>query len=847
MAAEGFESDSSQTQFQWTPRRLDLPEPVGAVESRSDGIGRIRRLLGMLKKVERLCEQQLDSGQMYQQLCRMLVYHVGYDQAWVCLGSGPSHLEVVSAASRGSSEATSKRTVRLEVPADPPACVLDSWQLNASLERSCARQDCPFESAAEHQSAPATCLTAVLQNGQGPQGILAVRTGGIDGLQAEQRDLLQRIADCLVATAQAPGEAPHSTIKPAAAELVSVLPIGVWVVDRDFRIRTWNDAMARMTGLAGSDMIGEDLLLRFPFLGQQRLRETLQRVLETSRPLELRHLRFVHPLRPDRRRYVNLTVKPLPESAASMGCLVGTVEDVTAHVMSRTGEGLDTAMTQVMVEHSRDMVLRFDGAMRLCYANPAARSLADVPLSELIGSALEDLPYPRELLDALSEALPEAMQNGLERTLKVLCELDQARLALELTVQPHGVEDREDGVLCAIRDVSELLELREQNRQLEEQLRQAQKMELAGRFAGGIAHDFNNLLTPIIGYSQLAMRKLDEDAPARSDLDHIRRAAHRAQELTEQLLAFARKQVLDMRVLDPREEVRRSEKILRSMLGEQVEISREAGEDVGSVKADPTQLQQVLMNLALNAKDAMPHGGRVHFGVSEVRLRQGLSTVNGQIEPGTYVMLSVSDTGQGMDEATQERIFEPFFTTKPQGKGTGLGLSTVYGIVRQHDGHIRVQSRPGKGTTFRIYLPRRQQQPQSPEEPVRLDSAHGAGESVLVIEDEENVRKLTCEILSGHGYEVLEAETPEAALEICRERSGRIDVLLTDVIMPGMNGRELYERIHARWPKIGVLYMSGYTGSVIGEQGILAEGVHFLPKPFSVHALLEGMRGLLAS
>ena len=367
-------------------------------------------------------------------------------------------------------------------------------------------------------------------------------------------------------------------------------------------------------------------------------------------------------------------------------------------------------------------------------------------------------------------------------------------------------------------------------RRSEEQLRQAQKMEAVGRLAGGIAHDFNNLLTVITSYGDLLLEDLAPDDSRRDDVEQIRKAAEGAAALTRQLLAFSRQQVLEPKVLDIRAIVAGTEKLLRRLIGADVQLATSLASDLGAVKADPGQLEQIIINLAVNARDAMPGGGRLTIAAT------GMEEVEGR--PGRWVMLAVSDTGIGMDEQTKARIFEPFFTTKESGKGTGLGLATVYGIVKQAGGFIWVDSEPGRGTSFEVYLPR-VDEPVAPAitRPAPAEPGRGT-ETVLLVEDAPAVRLVTRQVLERYGYTVLEAPTGDMALRLAAKHHGPIHLLLTDVVMPGLSGRQLAGQLSQLRAEMKVLYVSGYADTV-------ESGVAYLQKPFAPEALARRVRDVL--
>ncbi|HVH08772.1 MAG TPA: ATP-binding protein, partial [Gemmatimonadales bacterium] len=399
---------------------------------------------------------------------------------------------------------------------------------------------------------------------------------------------------------------------------------------------------------------------------------------------------------------------------------------------------------------------------------------------------------------------------------------------------------RVTGILALVEDVTGV-------KRLEQQFFQAQKMEAVGRLAGGVAHDFNNLLTAILGSTELLREMIPTDHPGREEAEETRKAALRAADLTRQLLAFSRQQVLAPRVLSLNDVVVDMDRMLRRLIGEDIDLRTVLAGDLGAVRADPGQLEQVIVNLAVNARDAMPTGGKLTIETANTALDEAYAAARPVVAAGRYVMLAVSDTGAGMDEATKARLFEPFFTTKPKGKGTGLGLATVYGIVKQSGGYISVYSEPGRGATFKVYLPR----VDAAVEPVEAAPAAGGSlrgsETVLVVEDQGEVRSLTRRVLEARGYQVLVAASGQEAMRLAEERPGAIDLLLTDVIMPGMSGRGLGLLLAAAHPAMKVLYVSGYADESIVHQGMLEPGVWFLQKPFTPEALARKVREVLES
>jgi signal transduction histidine kinase/ActR/RegA family two-component response regulator len=414
---------------------------------------------------------------------------------------------------------------------------------------------------------------------------------------------------------------------------------------------------------------------------------------------------------------------------------------------------------------------------------------------------------------------------------------DGTRIWIEAQVTTVEEGGRIVGTQSALRDVTE-------RKRLEAQYLQAQKMESVGRLAGGVAHDFNNLLTVINGYSELLAAKLGNDRGLREMAEQILRAGKSAAELTTQLLTFSRKQVAQARPLDLNVLVEEAQKMFSRILGEDVQLESKLSPTLGQVMADPGQMHQVLMNLVVNARDSMPRGGRLTIETRNVDVDEGFSRQHPEVAPGRYVYLGVTDTGTGMSEEVKRQIFEPFFTTKEKGKGTGLGLATVYGIVRHSEGWIRVDSAPGAGSTFHIYLPRTQLVVEAAATVPSADLAKGS-ETVLLVEDEDAVRELTEQMLKDHGYQVLQAGSGAEALALATSYPGTIHLLMTDVILPQMNGRALAEALWSSRPEIKVLYMSGYSEDVIG-QGLPERRVAYLAKPFSSVDLAAKVRQTLA-
>ena len=422
--------------------------------------------------------------------------------------------------------------------------------------------------------------------------------------------------------------------------------------------------------------------------------------------------------------------------------------------------------------------------------------------------------------------------------------------SLDIFLRAYAIRNAQDRVLGLVAlhtDITERKHAEEDRAQLEAELHQAQKMESIGRLAGGVAHDFNNLLQAILGNVELALGQTQPGDVIHQDLVEVQNASLRAADLTHQLLAFARKQTIAPRLIDLNQTMEDMLAMLRRLVGDNVKLAWTPGVDLWPVRMDPAQTEQCLANLCVNSRDAIGGAGEIQIETRNVHVDELHASRHESFTPGDYVLLMVSDTGCGMGKETQERIFEPFFTTKDMGRGTGLGLSTVYGIVRQNHGHIAVYSEPGKGTTFRIYLPRtRSVRTDAPEETPAAPLVRGH-ETLLLVEDELAILKLTAKVLEQQGYTVLAANDPADAIQLARDHAGKIHLLLTDIVMPRMNGRELSERLKSIHPTLKCLFMSGYPANVIARQGILEEGVLFIQKPFSMADLNAKIRRALES
>jgi two-component system, cell cycle sensor histidine kinase and response regulator CckA len=666
----------------------------------------------------------------------------------------------------------------------------------------------------------------------------------------------ERSARCSVESALA---AKLATVDDPTALLVGLFahsPVAFQIYGADGHSLLVNDAFRELLGSEPPpeyNVLSDDILAREGFSAHVRRAFAGETVHIPPFYYDPRDLEQVQ-VKEGRRAAVEVTIFPLFDSQQVIRHVALCARDVSSELMLKAASeslGLSEARYRTQFEAAPEAIVTLDTDRgTFVEANRNAELLFGYSREELGALHPLDLSPPvqpdgRPSRDAAMRNIQAAL-SGEHPTFEwmhknkagqeFLCEVRLVRLP--------GMEAN----LCrgSIIDISERKRLERTLSQTEDRLRQAQKMEAIGRLAGGIAHDFNNLLSVILGYSSILVEDLKPMDPLRADLEAIRSAGVKASELTRQLLAFSRRQVLAPRVVNLNELVLESERMLRRLLREDIDLVTHCERGSCLVRVDPSQIDQIVMNLAVNARDAMTHGGKLTIETQGVVLERAYASEHPGVNPGRHVVLSVSDTGVGMDRDTQARIFEPFFTTKATGKGTGLGLSTVFGIVQQSGGHIWVYSEPGNGTTFKIYFPEATEDvaPQPQAQTLRPETLHGS-ETILLVEDQDEVRLVARDILRRYGYNVLEARHAGEALLLCEQHLRTIHMLVTDVVMPQMNGRELAERLILQRPGLRVLYMSGYTEHAIVHHAILDSDVEYLQKPIVPEALARRVREVL--
>ena len=665
-----------------------------------------------------------------------------------------------------------------------------------------------------------------------------LRAGAVDYLEApyDPMELVTKVAQ-LIERKQAEteireGEDRYRAVAETATDVITT-------IDGNGVILFINRSVERVFGYPVAEIIGKPVTILLGEVTWQALRSSLHKYIQTGK----RHLNW------EALELIGLHKKghevPLELSLGEFTMngrrfLTAIARDISERKRAEQDLRKSEERYRELVENARDIIYTQDLYGNYTSINKSAEQLTGYTREESlkINSCQVIAPEYRE---TAREMITRKLKGEAETTydLEIIAK-DGRRVAMEVNTRLIYQNDRPVGVQGIARDVTE-------RKQLEVQLRQSQKLEAVGQLAGGVAHDFNNLLTVILGASEMVLRRMDRSDPFYRNVEEIKKAGEHASSLTRQLLAFSRKQVLQPKVIDLNTIVADMGKMLLRLIGEDIELITDLKPSPARVKADPGQIEQVVMNLAVNARDAMPRGGTLIIKTSDVVMDDDLARRYVSIEPGPHIMLTVSDTGHGMDAETQARVFEPFFTTKESGKGTGLGLATVYGIVKQSGGNIWLHSEPGIGTTFKIYLPRIDNVPGSVEPVSEMHSVPEGNETLLLVEDEEQVRRIIKEILEKQGYRVLSAANGEEALKFAEDPRMQIHLLLTDVVMPQISGRELAERLLTIRPQLQVLYMSGYTDDAIVRHGLLEESLNFIQKPFDSISVARKVREVLDS
>ena len=629
------------------------------------------------------------------------------------------------------------------------------------------------------------------------------------------------------------------TIRKLANDVLDSLHEGCQVIGFDWTYLYLNDAAVAQARQPREHLIGRTMMACYPGIEETAVFGRIGHCM-----VERSHGRMENVFTfPDgSTRWFELRFVPV-----SAGTCVLSV-DITERKHAEEALQRSESMFRQLYDAAPDAILVVSETGEVLMANAEAERLFGFESGGLVGTSVDDrVPavhrhrHAAHRADYAANTRVRQMGQGLDLS---AVRRDGSEFPVDISLGPFSLKDRPASV-CVVRDLTDRRRLEKELRQTEEQFRQAQKMEAVGRLAGGVAHDFNNLLSVIVGYAEMIAAGLPAEDPIRGDVEEIGRAGERGAELTKQLLAFSRQQVLRPKIVDLNQALAGIDKMLRRLIGATIELRTRAAPSLWTVCVDPGQIDQIVMNLAVNARDAMPRGGQLTIETENVMLDERYAAEHVGTTAGPHVMLAVSDTGTGMDAATQAQIFEPFFTTKGAGEGTGLGLSTVFGIVKQSKGSIWVYSEPGLGTTFKLYFPKATDVARTVAPPARPVATRAGNETILVVDDDDPVRRLVREILQRAGYQILAASSPEEALAESGRHAGPIALLLTDIVMPRMNGPELAGRLSAMLSPLKVVYMSGYTGSVAVQSGILGDDDIMIQKPFTPETLLRTLRQVL--
>ncbi len=636
-------------------------------------------------------------------------------------------------------------------------------------------------------------------------------------------------------------------------DIIDFLPDATFITDNDHQVLAWNRAMEELTGLSKMEMMSlDENNASVPFYSElrnlvemddQELAAGYSRVRRIGAIVHAEA--FIPSLYHNRGAYVFVAVSPLLDSAGNTVGHIESIRDITEQKRAEEKLHKEEQRFRVFTEQSLDLILLVNRDGRIIYENPAVHRVLGLDIDERIGKSVFDNVHPddMDLVVKTFHLLFRDVNAPVQKNELRVRHTDGIWRTFEVVASSVVDEKVVDAVIVNLRDITDRKRAEEEQEKLQTQLIHAQKMESVGRLAGGIAHDFNNMLGVILGRAEMALTRIDSRQPLYKDLQEIQKAAERSANLTRQLLAFARKQTVALKVLDLNETVEGMLKMLRRLIGEDIELAWLPNDGQLPVRMDPGQIDQILANLCVNARDAIADVGKITIETGAVVFDEARHARHMDFIPGDYVMIAVSDDGTGMDKETLDKLFEPFFTTKDVGQGTGLGLATVYGIVKQNGGFVNVYSEHGRGTTFRIYLPRHVGKAE--KLPKEEKTTVPGSEIVLLVEDEPAILEMTTMMLERLGYRVLMANTPGEAILLAQNHSGDIHLLMTDVVMPEMNGRDLSKNILSLYPAIKRLFMSGYTANVIAHQGVLDEGVHFIQKPFSMSGLAAKLREVI--
>ncbi len=817
---------------------LTSVEKRATIEGMGEGNAELRRLNRAYRALGHLGAEIVratSEPELLTAVCKTLVEVGGYELVWVGVADGTRVRPVAACGTEGARGYLDGIEVSVLDDALGRGPTGKALRLGQPVLSRDTREDpgfAPWRARALQHGLRSSLGLPLLSHGAA-FGALTVYSALPDAFDDDERELLSRFCEGLsfgieVLRTRKTLAYTQAQLRDANErsrfEILEQSPSAWVALAPDLRFLYINPQFAQLVGQAADALVGHSALELFPQHVGAPMERALRQVLETRTGVTIEEYT------PRLDRWIECRFYPIDAGIA------GAFNDVTERRRLQEGLRESELRFRQLADNIDDVFWLADIATRkILYVSSAYERVWGRGREALYASPQQLIaaihPDDRERVAA---SLPHQIEGNWEAEYRVVRPDGSSRWLRARCYLVRAAEGRPARLAGVARDITD-------QRALEDQFRQAQKMEAVGQLAGGVAHDFNNLLTVILNYATFALEGLEAGKPVSREITEIHKAGERAAELTRQLLAFGRQQMLRPKVLDLNEELEEFQAMLRPLLGEHIDLVLRGAADLGAVYVDRNQIAQVVMNLAVNARDAMPRGGQLIFETANVQLDASVAAV----APGPYVRLTVSDTGSGMDAQTRERIFDPFFTTKALGKGTGLGLSTVFGIVKQSDGHITVESELDQGTTFKLYFPCSDRRAPVEPTPAARSSAPGGSETILLVEDHAQVRRLNGLILRQQGYTVLEASDGLAALEVSAQHRGTIALLLTDVVMPRLSGKELAERLAPLRPEMRVLYVSGFDEDSIVHDGVLEEGVAFLQKPMAPEALLEKIRAML--
>ncbi len=798
-------------------------------------LNHINQVLSAIRNINQLITHEKDRHRLLDQACELLTQSRGFYNAWIVLLE--SGRPVSPFFHTGFSHAFAPMIKRLQAGHLPDCAhkALESGALQIMAEPA---HYCPLCPLADQYPGSAGAFTIRLEHSGQVFGWLSASLPRAAVEDSEEQALFAEISrDLAFALHQIENAEALSESEARFRQVYEHMAVGVARVSMDFHIQSANEAYCRMLGYTEAELVGKHLK---DITHPEVVAENLNKQARLARG-EINHYRmekrFIH--KNGQVIYGILDANLIRDAQGRPAYFFGSVVDISDRKRAEERLARERNLFNAILDNIPILITRYDPRANILYLNQEFEkqvgwSTEEARNIDLMEAVYPDPDYRRTVFEYMQKASIDWKEFQVHTKSGRILQTQWSNIRLD------------DGTRIGIGiDITERKQAEQERARLEEQFHQAQKLESIGRLAGGVAHDLNNLLTPILGYGELLLDEAARVDPRREPLEQILNAGLRARNLVRQLLAFSRKQTLEFKPLDLNLLLKDFEKLLRRTIREDIAIQMELKAELPFIKGDRGQLEQVVMNLAVNGQDAMPDGGELCFQTGLAELDKEYAAHHQGVIPGEYVMLSVSDTGCGMDGPTLEKLFEPFFTTKSRDKGTGLGLATVYGIIKQHGGNIWTYSEPGLGTTFNLYLPVAGESPEADMARESQAKAGGGSETILVAEDNPEVRKLAVTILKQQGYTVLEADSGKEALRRYQDHSPPIDLLLTDVVMPEMDGKQLYEQLSHAWPALRVLYMSGYSHELIAQRGAMGKGVHFIQKPFSVKGLSARVREVL--